>query len=169
RVIADLDRFAHVALQVLLLVHNFHGAATQHIAWAHHQGVANFSSQSNGFAFGTSRTVWRLTQTQLGQQLLETLTVFSHVNGFRAGTDDRYTVGFQSTCQFQRSLATVLNDGAHGFFDVNDFQHVFQSQRLEVQTIGGVVVGRNGFGVAVDHDGFVTIFAQCQSSVHAAV
>ena len=38
RVIADLDGFAHVALQVALLMHDFHGTATQHIAGTHDQG-----------------------------------------------------------------------------------------------------------------------------------
>src|SRR5690554_7804034 len=41
--------------------------------------------------------------------------------------------------------------------------------RLEVQTIGGVIVGGNGFRVAVDHDGLVTVFAHGQRRVHAAV
>src|SRR5690606_36303340 len=84
RVIADLDRFAHVAIQVLLCVHGFHSQNTQNVDWAYHQWVTDLGSRSKHFDFGTSRTVWRLTQTQLGQQLLETLTVFGHVNGFRA-------------------------------------------------------------------------------------
>ena len=36
RIMADLDGFAHIALQVALLVHDFHGTATEHIAGAHH-------------------------------------------------------------------------------------------------------------------------------------
>ena len=40
---------------------------------------------------------------------------------------------------------------------------------LEVQAVGGVVVGGYGFRVAVDHDGLVTIFAQGEGGVHAAV
>ena len=40
RVVADLHRLAHIALQVALLVHDLHGTTTQHIAGSHHQGVA---------------------------------------------------------------------------------------------------------------------------------
>ncbi len=52
---------------------------------------------------------------------------------------------------------------------VDDFQHVFEGQRLEIQPVRGVVVGGNGFRVAVDHDGLETLFAQGQRRVHAAV
>lgn len=54
-------------------------------------------------------------------------------------------------------------------FQLDDFQHVFQRQRLEVQAVGGVVIGGDGFRIAVDHDGFETIIAQRQCRVHAAV
>ena len=54
-------------------------------------------------------------------------------------------------------------------FLVDDLQHVFQRQRLEVQAVGGVVVGRHGLGVAVDHDGLVAVLAHRERGVHAAV
>ena len=62
-----------------------------------------------------------------------------------------------------------MNNHARRFFFVNDFEHIFQRHRLKVQTIRCVVVSRHGLGVAVDHDGFVTIFAHSESGVHAAV
>ncbi|MNT62362.1 hypothetical protein D3C72_2000760 [compost metagenome] len=95
-------------------------------------------------------------------RLLETLTVLGAVNRVRAGADNRYACGFQLARQFQRRLATVLHDNAFRLLDAHDFQHVLQRYRLEVQTVGGVVVGRHGFWVTVDHDGLVTVFAQRQ-------
>ena len=35
---------------------------------------------------------------------------------------------------------------------VHDLEHVLERQRLEVEPVGGVVVGGDGLGVAVDHD-----------------
>ena len=103
------------------------------------------------------------------QQLLEAFTVFSSIDHVRTGADDRHAIGFQRTGQFQRSLTAILHDHAERLFNGNDFQHVFQGQRLEVQTIGSVIVGRHGFRIAVDHDGFITIFTQRQRSVDATV
>ena len=81
--------------------------------------------------------------------MLEALTVFCTVDGIRAGADNRYACGFQFTRQLQRGLAAVLYDNALRLLDAHDFQHVFQ--------------------VTVDHDGLVTVFAQRQRGVYAAV
>ena len=66
-------------------------------------------------------------------------------------------------------MPAVLHDHTLGFFQLDDFQHVFQGQRLKIQSVGGVVIGGDGFRVAVDHDGLIANFAQRQSRVHAAI
>ena len=71
--------------------------------------------------------------------------------------------------QLQRRLAAVLHDDALGLLLVDDLQDVLERQRLEVQPVGGVVVGRDGLGVAVDHDGLEAILAQRHRGMHAAV
>ncbi len=107
-------------------MHNFHGTTTQHIAWANHQRITDFSRMGNCLGLGTCSTVWRLTQTQFLQQFLESFTIFGHVDRFGAGTNNRYTIGLEGTRQFQRSLATILNNHAFGFFDIDDFKYVFK-------------------------------------------
>ena len=59
--------------------------------------------------------------------------------------------------------------GAILLFGEQDFDDVFFGQRLEVETVRGVVVGRDGFGVTVDHDGLVTGIGQREGSVAAAI
>src|SRR5690606_9969081 len=54
-------------------------------------------------------------------------------------------------------------------FDLDNLQHILERQRLEVQAVGGVVVGGHGFRVAVDHDGLVPALAPRERRVHAAV
>ena len=50
-----------------------------------------------------------------------------------------------------------------------DGEDVLKGEGLEVELVGGVVVGGDGFGVAVDHDGLVAHFAECECGVDAAV
>ena len=61
--------------------------------------------------------------------------------------------------QAERRLAAELHDDARDraglLLGVDDLQDVLQGERLEVEPVGGVVVGRDGLGVAVDHDGLV--------------
>ena len=101
--------------------------------------------------------------------LLEALAIFGEVDRIRRGADDRHAVGFQRLRQLQRRLSAVLHDHALGLLEVDDLEHVFERQRLEVQPVGGVVVGRDRLRIAVDHDGFVAILAQRQRGMHAAV
>ena len=60
----------------------------------------------------------------------------------------------------------AIADCLFGFDDVHD---IVERQRLEVQPVAGVIVGRHRLGVAVDHDGFVASFTQGEAGVHAAV
>ena len=46
---------------------------------------------------------------------------------------------------------------------------VFERQRLEVKAVGGVVIGGNGLGIAIDHNRLVAIFAQGKGGMAAAV
>ena len=66
-------------------------------------------------------------------------------------------------------MATVLHDYALRFLDIDDFHHVLERQRLEIQTVRRVVVRGDGLRIAVDHDRFVAAFPQRHSGMHAAV
>ena len=51
-VVAHLHGLAHVTLQIALLMHDFHRAATQHITRAHHQRIAECAGFFQGFGLG---------------------------------------------------------------------------------------------------------------------
>ena len=168
-IVGDANRGLEVAAQILLVVNNFHRPAAEHVRRTNHQRVANLFRSLYRLLNGSDGGVRRLLQLQTVNRMLEALTVFRAVDSVRAGADNRYACGFQGARQLQRRLAAVLDDNALRLLDAHDFQHVFQGHRLEVQTVGGVIVGRHGFRVTVDHDGLVTVFAQRQRGVYAAV
>ncbi len=168
-VVGHLDRFTHIALEFLFLVDDLHRPAAQHVGRAHHQRVADRLGRSDGFLLTTRRGVLRLTQIQTLHHLLKAFTVFGAVDCIRTSADDRYTRLLQRTADLQRGLPAILHNHALGLLDTDDFQHVFQGYRLEVQAVGRVVVGGDGFRVAVDHDGLVAVFAHRQRGVHTAV
>src|SRR3546814_3559311 len=49
------------------------------------------------------------------------------------------------------------------------FRSVLGGQRLEIEAVGGVVVGRDRLRVAVDHDGLVAGVAQGHGRMDAAI
>ncbi len=60
----------------------------------------------------------------------------------------------------QRAVAALLGD---------DLQHVFGRQRLEVEPVRGVVVGRHRLRIAIDHDGLVAGLFQREAGMAAAI
>ena len=71
--------------------------------------------------------------------------------------------------QLQRGLATKLHNHPLGMLHLNHVEHVFEGERLEVEPIAGVVVGRHRFRVAVDHHGGEALGLQGEGGVHAAI
>ena len=69
----------------------------------------------------------------------------------------------------ERRLAAELDDHPLGLLLLVDAEHILDGQRLEVELVGGVVVGGDRLGVAVDHDGLVARLAEGEGGVHAAV
>ena len=53
--------------------------------------------------------------------------------------------------------------------DPHDLDHVLGGQRLEIEPVGGVVIGRDGLRVAVDHDRLDAGLAQAVGGMDAAV
>ena len=76
---------------------------------------------------------------------------------------------FEPARQLERRLSAELHDHAHRLLALDDLEHVLERQRLEVQLVGDVEVGRDRLGVRVDHDRLVPLLAQRQRGAHAAV
>ncbi len=149
---------------------DFHGAAAQHVGRADDQRVADFLGQTQGVFLGTSGAV-RAAASDRGRA-----TASGSARGLRRCRSMSGVVPMMGTPLASRARASLSGVWPpywtmtpSGFSMAHDFQHVFQRQRLEVQTVGGVVVGGDGFRVAVDHDGFVTVFAHGHGGMHAAV
>ena len=75
----------------------------------------------------------------------------------------------QAERRLPAELADHAGDRAGLRLRVHDLEHVLEGERLEVEPVGGVVVGRDGLGVAVDHHGLVAGVVQRQAGVHARV
>ncbi len=80
---------------------------------------------------------------------------------------------FKRSGEIERRLAAELDDDALEravrLLGVDDFEHVLGGERLEIEPVGGVVVGRHGLGVAVDHDRFIARVMQREAGMAAAI
>ena len=95
------------------------------------------------------------------------------MDGGGRGAHDGHARILESLGQTEWGLPAELDDDARelpaGGLGMDDLEDVFERERLEVETIGGVVVGGYGLGVAVDHDRLVARLAQGERRVDARV
>ena len=106
-------------------------------------------------------------------QRLEPVAVLGQVDGLGRGAQDRHAGRLERMRELERRLAAELHDHAaqpavrllHG----DDLEHVLGRERLEIEPVGGVVVGRDRLRVAVDHDGLGARLGEREAGVAAAV
>ncbi len=164
-----LHRKAHVITQCVYVLNDLHRASAEHVGRSHKHRIANAVGHGFGF-FGTARDcACGSLEFQLFEQVVEALAIFRAVDGVGRRAEDRHACFFEGNGKLERGLPTKLHDDAVRFFDGDNRKHVFEGKGFEVEAVAGVVVRRNRFGVAVDHDGFVTGFLQGKDRVNAAV
>ena len=82
-------------------------------------------------------------------QLGEQVAVFGEIDAVGLGAEDRHAGLLDGVGEVERRLAAELHDDAEQravlLFALEDFDDVFLGQRLEIEAVGGVVVGRDGF------------------------
>lgn len=161
-VVGDVDCGLEVVVQILFVIDDFYCLVVEYIRWMYYQWVVNFFCFFYCLFNGGDGGVCWLFQFQMVNCVLEVFMVFCLVDSVWIGIDNWYVGSFQGMSQFQWGLVVVLDDNVFWFFDVYDFQYVFQGYWFKIQMVGGVVVGRDGFWVIVDYDGFVIVFVQCQ-------
>jgi len=66
-------------------------------------------------------------------------------------------------------LSAELDDHALGLFLFIDAEHVLHGEGFEIEFIRCIVIRRDGFGVAVHHDGLKSLVPQCEGRMDAAV
>ena len=147
-----------VIAELAFLADDLHRAAAEHVGGAHHQRQSEIGGDQPRLLDRIGDAVLRLLQPQFVEHALEAVAVLGEVDGVGRGAEDRHIGRLQRAREFQRRLAAELHDdavqGAVLPFGGDDFEHVLGGQRLEIQSVGGVVVGRHRLRIAVDHDRF---------------
>ena len=172
-VVRDVDGRGHVTVERGHVVDDGHVAATEHVRRAHHHGEADLGGHLAGFGARHGRAARRLRDAEIPQQLRETLAVFGEVDRVGRRADDRHARLLQRQRELERRLTAELHHhrdlGIALPFAVDDRHHVFERERLEVQPVGRVVVGRHGFRIAVDHHRLEAVLLEAEDGMAAAV
>ncbi len=160
----DDHRFRDIAVELGLIMDDFHRPSAQHVGGADDDRKADFPGNRLCLFRTAGDAVARLGQLQLFDERLEAVAVFSQVNGIGGGAENGHIFPLQRSRQLERRLSAKLDDDAleraPGLFRAHDFQHILFRKRFEIEPVGGVVIGGDGFGIAVDHDGLEACIGQ---------
>src|SRR5262249_38867640 len=149
----DLHGVPDVAGQPGLVVDDLHASAAQDVAGPDQHGVADVPGGADAALEVQGGAGGRLAQPELGDEGAEALAVLGGVDGVDAGADDGGAGGLEGAGEVEGGLPAELDDQPPGAHAVADVEDVLDGQGLEEEVVGGVVVGGDGFGVGVDHDG----------------
>ena len=174
RVVArNLDGGLHVAVERVAVVDDLHGPAAEHVGRAQQHRVADPVGHGLRLGERMGDAVGGLAQLELMQELLEALAVLGQVDGVGRGPEDGDVRRLERGGELERRLAAELHDDpqelSRRLLGAHDLDHVLGRKRLEIEAVGGVVVGRDGLGVAVDHDGLVPRLLEAVDRVDAAI
>ena len=103
------------------------------------------------------------------QQAGEALAVLGEIDRVERRAEDPVAGILDRARELERRLAAELDHDAVGLLPLADREHRLGVERLEVEPVGRVVVGRDRLGVAVDHHRLVAELAVGRDGVDAAV
>ncbi len=113
--------------------------------------------------------MFRLRDSELLHHRREPLAILREVYALWRRAENFHARRRKLACYVERRLAPELADHADWFFLIVDAQHVLDRERFEIELVRCVVVRRNRFRVAVDHDRLVAEIAQRERGMHARV
>ena len=166
---AHPHRFLHVVLEIRLVVHDLHGAPAQHVGRPHQHRVADGVRDPRGLLEGARGGAGRLREPEPVEEIREAAAVLGAVDGVGRRAQDRHARALERHHQLERGLAAELHDDPARLLALHDVHHVLERERLEVEAVGGVVVGGDRLRVAVDHDRLDARVPQREGGVHARV
>ena len=136
-------------------------------------GIAELGGAQAGLLVGMGDGVAGLLQAELGDEGGEALAVLGEVDGVGRGAEDRDAGIVEGGGDLEGSLAAELDDDAVEraclLLDAEDLHDVLKGEGLEIEAVGGVVIGGDRLRVAVDHDGLVAGIAEREAGVAAAI
>ena len=163
------DGRIHVKRHRFIVVHDLHAAAAQNIGRAHHDRVADAVGNFKSFLHRGRHAALRHRDLKPIHQLTEQIAVFGEIDHFRCCAENVHAVLFQLSGKVQRRLPAELRDHADRLFLVVDAQNILDRQGFKIELVGGVVIGGNGFRVAVDDNRFKAERFQRLGGMYAAV
>ena len=159
----------HRRLELGVVVADPHRAPAEDVGRADEDRVSDLSHRGDRLLGRRRDRPGRAAHAELLDEGAETRTVFCEVDRLVRSAEDAIAAFLDRAGELERRLASELGDDADRLLAIADGEDFLRRERLEVEPVGGVVVGRDRLRVAVDHDRLEPEGAEGLRGVHAAV
>ncbi len=160
---------ARILVHVIFVIGDYHVLTAQYIRGAHKYGITQLIHRFKRFLAAHHRAALRALDGKRLEQRVEALTVLADVNGVRACAEYFHSARVKLFCELHRGAAAERDDNAERLFQLQHAHNVINGQRLEVQPVGYVKIGRNRFGIVVYDDCFIAQLFQRVDTAHTGV
>ncbi len=149
---------SNVTTQICLIVNEFHRAPPQDERRPHKDGISDPVRHFDRPGFISGSTAGRLKKSQPIEHGGELLAILRDFDASRGGADDVHSVRLQGAGKVERRLTAKLHDDSPAFLLLVDIQNILKGQRLEIEFVARIVIGRDGLRIRVHHDGLEPSF-----------
>ena len=160
---------AHVGFGGLAVPGDAHVLAADDIAGAKKHRIAPVLGRREGFVQGVYAMSLRAADAEALQQGVEAGPVLGGVNAVGGGAQNGNSLFGEKARQLDGRLAAEGHHHAHRLLHLDNIPDVFRAEGLEVEPVGGVIVGGDGLGVVVHDDHVVAHLPQGPDAVDRAV
>ena len=164
--LADVCRHGQEALQILLRVAHIHGSTRKNVAGTHKYGETYALYERIDVVHRCERAPFGLIHANASEHSGEFLAIFGVVDVFSLRAEQRHALFVKTHRQVVRNLPAGAHHHAVGGFQIEDVQHAFVGEFVEIQAVAHVVVRRNRLGVVVDHHRTIPLFANRVECLH---
>ena len=182
RVDVDLDRVLdepveqdgaghgrHRGTKGVVVVTDPHRPPAEHVGGPHQHRIADLAGGRERLLLPRDGRPRRAADTDLACQRPEALAVLGEVDRGVRRAHDPVPGALDPARQPERRLAAELRHDPDGLLPVEHREHLLGGERLEVEAVRGVVVGRDRLRVAIDHHRLVAQPPERLDGVDAAV
>ena len=103
------------------------------------------------------------------EELVKALAVLRRVDRVGACAEDVDAVLAHELRELYSGLTAESDDDAEGLLGLDNIHHVLVRQRLKIESVGGVEVGRDSLRVVVDDDDVISGLLERPDAVHRRV
>ena len=148
----------HIAADVLLRKGNRHILSADDVRRTKQDGIFQLFRRGKRFLFGHDGNRLGTGNGIFFEQRFKAFPVLRNIHAVRRGSENADSVSGKITAKIDGGLPAECNDDTVRLFHVDDVLYILGRQRLEIQPVRGIEVRRDGLGVIIDDDDFITEF-----------